>query len=70
VYLHQVVERGAPDLRRYLDLPEALAQVDLRAAERVWRVHFHVPVFRQSLGPFLGTQGYLREVLAILRTTT
>ena len=69
VYLHQVVERGARHLRRYLDLPEALAQVDPRAAERVWRVHFHVPVFRQSLGPFRGTQGYLRDVLAILRTT-
>jgi hypothetical protein len=68
VYLHQVVERGGPALRRYLDLPQALAEVDEREAERLWRIHFHVPVFREGLGPFLGTQAYLREVLALLRT--
>jgi sugar phosphate isomerase/epimerase len=68
VYLHQVVERGAPELRRYLDLPEALATVDPQPAERIWRIHFHVPVFRQSLGPFSGTQPYLRDVLSFLRT--
>jgi sugar phosphate isomerase/epimerase len=68
VYLHQVFERrGAPLLRRYLDLPEALEQVDPRPIDRVWRVHFHVPVFRESFGPLSGTQRYLRDVLALVR---
>jgi sugar phosphate isomerase/epimerase len=69
VYLHQVVEQGGPTLRRYLDLPQALADADPRAAERLWRIHFHVPVFRNSFGPLSGTQTYLRDVLAILRKT-
>src|SRR5206468_2710540 len=66
----QVVERrGAPLLRRYLDLPEALERVDPGSIPRTWRIHFHVPVFRDRLGPFAGTQPYLREVLALARTT-
>ena len=69
VYLHQVVEQGAPELRRYLDLPDALDGVGPAPHARTWRVHFHVPVFRRSLGPFSGTQPYLREVLHLLRTT-
>jgi sugar phosphate isomerase/epimerase len=69
VYLHQVVESGATRLRRYLDLPEALEKVDHAEAERTWRVHFHVPVFRQSFGPFAGTQPYLRDVLKLLRNS-
>jgi sugar phosphate isomerase/epimerase len=73
VYLHQVVERndtGADngDLRRYLDLPEALERVGKGDLARLWRIHFHVPVFRESLGPFSGTQPYLREVLSHLRS--
>jgi sugar phosphate isomerase/epimerase len=68
VYLHQVVEHGGPLLRRYLDLPQALEGVDPEARERLWRIHFHVPVFRQNLGPFSGTQPYLRDVLSLLRT--
>jgi hypothetical protein len=69
VYLHQVVESGATRLRRYLDLPEALEKVEPAEAERTWRVHFHVPVFRQSFGPFAGTQPYLRDVLKLLKNS-
>ncbi len=71
VYLHQVIEKRseAPRLRRYLDLPEALDEVRATDAERTWRIHFHVPVFRESLGPFAGTQTYLREVLQLLKTS-
>jgi sugar phosphate isomerase/epimerase len=67
VYLHQVVCRRGEALRRTLDLPEAIA-----AAERdpsalgTWRIHFHVPIFREALGPFLNTQRYLGELLAAL----
>jgi sugar phosphate isomerase/epimerase len=68
VYLHQVVERRAGGLVRYLDLPEALeaARGDGGGA-REWRIHFHVPLFRRELGRFGNTQDYLREVLAIVR---
>lgn len=69
VYLHQVVERvAAPEqggegaLRRFLDLPEALAQANPDPA-REWRVHFHVPIFRRQLGCFESTQPFLVELL-------
>ncbi len=66
VYLHQVVERRGGRLTRYLDLPEALAAAQGDRGRREWRVHFHVPLFRERLGPFENTQGYLRDLLAIL----
>jgi sugar phosphate isomerase/epimerase len=82
VYSHQVVERRNGSLRRYEDLPAALATIEGRradgtpalspidgSADRVWRVHFHVPVFLHRLGPLTGTQPYLRELLAMLRTS-
>ena len=48
VYLHQVVERrGDGTLVRHLDLPQALAAARGVTGEREWRVHFHVPVFRE-----------------------
>jgi sugar phosphate isomerase/epimerase len=68
VYLHQVVVRSGAHLRRYLDLPQALADA-ARPGARVgdeWRVHFHVPVFRERLGPFENTQDFLAPLLARL----
>src|SRR6266436_5916756 len=71
VYLHQVVERSPGGLRRFADLPEALAAAGRDGGEpREWRIHFHVPLFRERLGRFLNTQGYLRELLARLRRET
>jgi sugar phosphate isomerase/epimerase len=66
VYLHQVVERRAGALRRYLDLPEALAAARPDTACE-WRVHFHVPIFRRELGCFESTQPFLAELLRELR---
>lgn len=69
VYLHQVVERHQGRLTRYVDLPEALdAANDTRASAGEWRIHFHVPVFLERLGPFGNTQEHLRRLLAVLRT--
>jgi sugar phosphate isomerase/epimerase len=68
VYLHQVVAKSGAHLRRYLDLPQALADAARsggRAGEE-WRVHFHVPVFREQLGPFQNTQAFLVPLLARL----
>jgi sugar phosphate isomerase/epimerase len=68
VYLHQVVERQGDRLVRYLDLPAALEAVAHDGAgAREWRIHFHVPLFREELGPFASTQDYLRGVLGLLR---
>ncbi len=68
VYLHQVVERRDGRLTRYLDLPEALeAAARDGGGPREWRIHFHVPLFREELGRFASTQDYLRGVLGLLR---
>lgn len=67
VYLHQVVERRGDELRRFVDLPEALAAAAGDGASREWRVHFHVPIFAASLGLLASTQPYVASVLRLLR---
>ena len=70
VYLHQVVERRADgSLVRHLDLPQALAAArgGQGAGAREWRVHFHVPVFRERYGAFEGTQEYVAELVRLVR---
>jgi hypothetical protein len=52
------------ELRRYADLPEALDDPSAANAEE-WRIHFHVPLFREELGPFRNTQAFLRDLLAL-----
>jgi sugar phosphate isomerase/epimerase len=66
VYLHQVVERANGTLRRFVDLPQALAEAE-RAAGAEWRVHFHVPVFLEQMAHFGTTQSFLAEILALHR---
>jgi hypothetical protein len=67
VYLHQVVQRS-PDgtLRRFTDLPQALAE-SAGAAGAEWRVHFHVPVFLEQMEHFGTTQAFLAQILALHR---
>src|SRR5829696_2776021 len=70
VYLHQVVERRADGtLVRHLDLPQALAAARQApsSGDREWRVHFHVPVFRERYGAFEGTQSYVAQLLGLIR---
>jgi sugar phosphate isomerase/epimerase len=66
VYLHQVVERRQGMLARYCDLPEAVkaASGDLESVE--WRIHCHVPLCREHLGPFMSTQAFVRTLMAML----
>ena len=64
-YLHQVVSRRGGMLRREPDLPVALARPDSDGEE--WRVHFHVPLFVDSIPPFATTQDFLSEILALHR---
>jgi hypothetical protein len=68
-YLHQVVVRRAGTLTRFSDLPAALAATEGEAlrgplqGDDEWRVHFHVPVFLETMQGFDTTQSYLGEVL-------
>jgi hypothetical protein len=72
VYLHQVVERrGNGDLVRYTDLPDALAAAEREpAAPREWRIHFHVPLFRERLGRFSSTQAYTETLMRLAAQQT
>jgi sugar phosphate isomerase/epimerase len=69
VYLHQVVVRSGDTLRRHVDLPQALAQAHPGPAGDEWRIHFHVPLFLERLGPFRNTQAFLDEFLPLLAKT-
>lgn len=67
-YLHQVVQRCAGRFERYTDLPEALAASSQAGGGACdWRVHFHVPIFLDSLGAFTTTQGELRKTIHAVR---
>jgi sugar phosphate isomerase/epimerase len=69
VYLHQVVERSENGLARFVDLPEAFAALAQSRGAREWRVHFHVPIFREDLGAFTTTQSFIETMLALHRQT-
>src|SRR5690606_18392493 len=53
--------------RKHLDLPAALEAWEENAPPDGCRVHYHVPVFREALGPFRGTQPYVAELLELIR---
>jgi len=60
VYLHQAVaRRDDGSLVRFDDLPEALAADP--DGVTAWRVHFHLPVFVETLPDCATTQAFLRE---------
>jgi hypothetical protein len=65
VYLHQVVVRDGARLRRFLDLPEALAAARAGAPGDEWRIHFHVPLFQETVGPFRTTRPVVAELLRL-----
>ncbi|SHE87362.1 Xylose isomerase-like TIM barrel [Modicisalibacter ilicicola DSM 19980] len=65
-YLHQVVASGRHGLMRHVDLPEALARGHETDGEE-WRIHYHVPLFVETLGRFQTTQAFLSEILALHR---
>lgn len=69
VYLHQVVERVDRHLNRYEDIEEAVSHYysdsnKNNPKSREWRVHFHVPVFLDSMSLFHTSQAFLGSVLA------
>jgi len=67
-YLHQVIERRGTTLSHFPDLDVALDRSESpRGAE--WRIHFHVPLFTSDYDGLASTQDYVRQVLALARTT-
>jgi sugar phosphate isomerase/epimerase len=66
VYLHQVIvgdaETGAVR-RRFVDLPEALADAAPSRPDDEWRVHFHVPLHAAPGAPFGDTRDHLLGAL-------
>lgn len=69
-YLHQTMARATDGtIHRQVDLTEdtALSPADDFAAADEWRVHFHVPVNAESLGPLQTTRGDLKKALAAVR---
>jgi hypothetical protein len=66
VYLTQTIERRNGQLRRFLNLEDAIAAWEQDpAGEREWRIHFHVPVFLETLGEhFRTTRFAIAEALA------
>jgi len=64
-YLHQVVAKKVNGyVKRYPDLPEALADIDNPMIEQ-WRAHFHVPIFTEEYGLVQSTQSDIVDVLSI-----
>jgi hypothetical protein len=62
-YLHQVVVSTDAGLERFTDLPDALAAPQLRREDAEWRVHFHVPIFLETMSGFDTTQRYLASFI-------
>ncbi|MGE3109248.1 MAG: metabolite traffic protein EboE [Phycisphaerales bacterium] len=69
-YLHQTCVRsgrsgqadpGAPDFHE--DLPAALSALRGRSAPGEARVHFHVPIFMDSIGPLGTTQDHIEPAI-------
>jgi sugar phosphate isomerase/epimerase len=72
VYLHQVVARTGGVLKRYEDLPQAIAAAGRAKAagslgDTEWRVHFHVPIFLPEMKDFGTTQSFLLDILDLHR---
>jgi hypothetical protein len=68
VYLHQVVVgHGNEVRRRFVDLPDALADSALSRPDDEWRVHFHVPLHAAPGEPFNDTRDHLVNVLDWLK---
>ena len=69
-YLHQTsIRTDDGRINGYLDLPDALAATGDHASGSAsggggeWRVHFHVPVFLDALGPIQTTRGEIGRYL-------
>jgi hypothetical protein len=63
IYLTQTVEKKDGKLTRFLNLEDAIAAWEREPGAREWRIHFHVPIFLDSLGQFGTTRFAIEEAL-------
>ena len=69
-YLHQVVvgSAGTGEVRRrYVDLPDALADAEPSRSDDEWRVHFHLPLHAAPGAPFGDTRDHVLGALDWMR---
>jgi sugar phosphate isomerase/epimerase len=65
-YLHQVITRDVKgSLRRFKDLPEALASAEL-SPQSEWRIHFHVPLNAEQTKVLRTTSSHVVELIELL----
>jgi sugar phosphate isomerase/epimerase len=65
IYLTQTHQRTADGkITRFLNLEDAIAAWERNPVPCEWRIHFHVPVFMEDLGPFKSTRFAIAEALA------
>ena len=67
VYLTQTMQRRDGRITRFLNLEDALSSLQSDPGPREWRVHFHVPVFLDDLGPFRTTRDAISDALEVHR---
>ena len=63
IYLTQTMERRDGRINRFLNLDDAIAAFEKAPGPREWRVHIHVPVFLDDLGPFRTTRFAIEDAL-------
>jgi sugar phosphate isomerase/epimerase len=65
IYLTQTHQRDKKGkITRYLNLEDAIAAWEKKPVACEWRIHFHVPVFLEDLGPFKSTRFAIEEAMA------
>jgi hypothetical protein len=65
IYLTQTHQRTRNGkITRYLNLEDAIAAWEKKPVACEWRIHFHVPVFLEDLGPFKSTRFAIEEAMA------
>jgi hypothetical protein len=67
IYLTQTVELRDGKVTRYLNMEDALAAWDGDPGPREWRIHFHVPIFLESLGELQTTRAATAAALEMHR---
>lgn len=68
-YLHQTFARDGGNLAKQVDLTTALCEQppeEFRNAD-AWRIHFHVPVNEERLGPLATTRRHVQEALVAIQ---
>ena len=68
-YLHQTsIRTDDGRVHTYLDLPQAMADAaQAEAPHGEWRVHFHVPIHLDTLGPIHTTRNAINQYLQAIR---